>query len=100
MKREREKLPESREKKGVAARLGEWMEIPTDILSGQPHVELFGNREIMIDGCRGILEYGETFAKLDCGGMVLTIRGQGICINSFVQSAVNITGVLTDLDFS
>lgn len=84
----------------AAARIGMRLEIPADVMIKLPHIELTGNREILIDGVRSISEYGETCVILDCGKINVRITGTSVCINRYLEDIAVVTGVLTEIAFS
>ena len=74
--------------------------------SGQEHqidvyweYEMSGNREIIIDGCKGVVEYGENLIKLNLGENVLTLSGSELVINSFDSGIAVINGQIGDISF-
>ena len=42
-----------------------------DSVSG--NIELFGNKQIIIDGAKGVIDYSEDFLKIDLGNICLKI---------------------------
>ena len=64
MKRNKE-----RNKDGSIKRKGERlacaMQIPIASIMDLTHFEMNGNREVIVDGCKGILEYDENIIKLN-----------------------------------
>jgi sporulation protein YqfC len=71
----------------------------SQIVSNEPKIEISGNREVIIDGCKGVVEYGEDSIKLNLGEVVLTLAGNGLVINSFDSSIAVITGQISDISF-
>ncbi len=70
-----------------------------EALSDQPKIEMLGNREIIVDGCRGIAEYGENLIKLNTGEYVLSIIGDEMVIKSFDSSVAVISGKIAEITF-
>lgn len=70
-----------------------------EILSGEPKIEMLGNREIIVDGCKGVVEYGENLIKLNTENCVLSISGDGLVIKSYDGSVAVISGIITDITF-
>lgn len=83
----------------AAARIGMRLEIPADVMIKLPHIELTGNREILIDGVRSINEYGETRVMLDCGKISVRITGVNVCIDRYISDTAVVSGVLTEIAF-
>ena len=66
----------------------------------QAHIELDGNREMILDGCKGILEYGDEKIKICTDSCVVSISGDNLLIKSFNDSQIFIVGNIISLDFS
>ena len=64
------------------------------------HIELDGNREMILDGCRGILEYCDEKIKICADGFSVSLCGDGLLIKSYNESQIDITGKIITLDFS
>lgn len=75
------------------------LELPVDTVSGLPHLELSGNREAVVDGCRGILEYDENIVRINAGKMVLRFTGRGFHIKNLKTDSVMIQGFFTSIEF-
>jgi sporulation protein YqfC len=80
-------------------RLSGMMGIPPTALPGIPQIELGGNREAVIDGCQGILEYSEEMIKLAAGRMTLQFCGRGLQIKVLTHDGAVIEGFITSLEF-
>ena len=65
----------------------------------EPKIEMSGNREIVIDGCKGVVEYGENLIKLTLGERVLTLYGSELVIASFDSGIAVINGQIGDISF-
>lgn len=74
-------------------------EVPVDIKIGMPHMELRGNREIIIEGHKGITQYEEEIVRINCGQMMLKIFGRGLVIRSMSDEALIISGFFTSMEF-
>ena len=68
-----------------------------DIIKG--NIELFGNKQIIVDGCKGVIDYNEDFLKLDLGKIVLKVTGRNLIIDSYIYEQVDLKGeIVSDLD--
>lgn len=63
------------------------------------HLELFGNREIIIEGCMGVLEYSDTYLKLRLPKGSLTVCGSGFDIVTFEDTVITVRGNISSLEF-
>lgn len=69
-------------------------------LSGSPCIELNGNREAVIEGSRGVLEYTTACIRVNAVGMVLTLNGRELNLRCISDSALIIDGFITSVEFS
>ena len=70
----------------------------TAILKGA-HIELFSNREIILDGCYGVFEYREDYIKLNLGKGTLVLCGENFDISSFEAKVITIKGKISSVEF-
>lgn len=82
-----------------AERVAQAFELPAGIFSGMPHITMLGNREIFIDGHKGLVQYDENMVKLAAGPLIITITGRGFDIKSLAAEAVLISGYITGMSF-
>ena len=57
-----------------------------------PRVELCADRQVLIEGCEGILQYNEAFVKLSCGTLAIEIEGDALCLNHLSDREICISG--------
>ncbi len=63
------------------------------------NIELYGNRQIIIDECKGVIDYDETFLKLDLGNIKLKVSGDNLVIESYIYEQMNLKGEIISLEF-
>ena len=68
-----------------------------DIVKG--NIELFGNNQIIVDGCKGVIDYNEDFLKLDLGKIVLKVTGRNLVIDSYIYEQVDLKGEIVSVEF-
>ena len=64
-----------------------------------PYLELYGNREVVLDGCLGVYEYGDTFIKLRLKSGAVTVCGDGLEMIFFEEERIDIKGIITSVEF-
>lgn len=64
----------------------------------EPHIELIGSSEVIINGLNGIGEYTAEKIKINLGKYCITIIGDGLFINSFTHSGAIINGTVISLE--
>lgn len=68
-------------------------------LSPEAHLEMISNREAVVDGCKGVVEYDENTIKLNTGGLVISFRGDELLIKSLGADIAVITGKIAEITF-
>ena len=63
-------------------------------------LEFSANREAVIEGCKGILEYSDTTVRLLVDRMVVRLQGRDLVLRSMSSSTVEVTGVIATVDFT
>lgn len=62
-------------------------------------LETLGNREIIVEGCKGIAEYSENLIKLNTGTLIMGFSGEDLLIQSFDNGVAVIKGVIAEITF-
>lgn len=75
------------------------LELPPDMLSGMAHFEFSGNREAVIEGCRGILEYDENIVRLKAGKLTVRILGRGLTLRNLRRDSAIVSGFIASVEF-
>lgn len=63
------------------------------------NIELYGNKQVIIDGAKGVIDYAEDFLKIDLGNICLKISGRNLVIESFIYEEVDVKGEIVMLEF-
>lgn len=70
-----------------------------DVLINEAKIEMLSNREIIVDGCKGVIEYGENLIKLNIGELVLCLAGDNMIIESFDSGVAIVRGKFAEISF-
>lgn len=70
------------------------------VLSGTAQIELSGNREAVVDGCQGILQYEDTVIRVSTGRLIVRFTGADLCIRTMQQNQILICGTIASVDFT
>lgn len=65
-----------------------------------PCIELSGNRELLIEGSKGVLEYSTDSVRINTGGMLVNISGRELNLRCISDSALIIDGFILSLSFT
>ena len=66
----------------------------------QCHIELEGNRELILDGCKGIMEYNDVLVKICTDTVIVSVTGDNLSICAYAQEQLVIKGKLIKIEFS
>lgn len=75
------------------------LDIPTGALSKAVRMELCGNRQVLIEGCRGIVKYDEDQIEVRTAEGTVRFTGRQLCMTSLQPACAVITGRLLSLEF-
>ena len=73
---------------------------PVTQLLGEPQLQMIGNVELYIEGCKAILEYDDMLIKLAVGKKELLITGKDLSICGYTESSVTIKGLFQTLEWN
>lgn len=66
----------------------------------QPHIEILGNSQCIVDGLKGIVEYTREKITINLGKYFVTFYGDALGINSFSPEGAIVEGNIISLEFS
>lgn len=75
------------------------MDIPINTLLDLPQIEMTGNREAVVEGCQGIVEYDETSIQLRTKYHILQFTGADLQIKTMTDTSVVVQGMIAGLSF-
>ena len=90
---------ENRPKKDLAYQLESAFQLPGGSLSGSARFEMCGNREVIIEGCRGVLEYDENVVRINTGKMITCFFGRGLTRKCLTTDSLIVEGFITSIEF-
>ena len=80
-------------------RLGTFLDIPSDLICGGCYMELRGQGELMLQGCKKIAVYTEEEIILMLRRGRVRIRGSGLCCIAYHACKIEIRGWISGIDF-
>lgn len=75
------------------------LDLPVDLVAGMAHLEFSGNREVVVEGCRGIAEYDENIVCLKMDKMTVRFMGRGLELRNFTDHSAIIDGFISSVEF-
>lgn len=99
MKKNKSRAPDELPRAARGDRLSKALQLPTPAVSGVARMELNGNREVVIDGCRGVLEYDDTVVRINTGRMVVKFSGRGLSLKCLTPDSLIVEGFILMIEF-
>ena len=65
-----------------------------------PCIELSGNRELLIEGGKGVLEYSPALIRVNTAAMIIAVAGRDLNLRCISDTSLMIDGFITKLEFS
>lgn len=89
------KKKQPKEGRGLAGCL----QVPAAAIPGLSHMEINGNREIIVDGCNGVLEYDTGIVRVKTGKLIVKFCGRGLTIKCLTADSLVVEGFVTGIEF-
>lgn len=71
----------------------------SSLLGQESHLELCSNRELLVDGCKGIVEYNDTLIRLHIPEGQLKVSGRELQITCMSEDSLIVRGFLSGLEY-
>ncbi len=63
------------------------------------NMNICGNREVIFEGSRGIVEYNENSIKINTGKYIVAFSGRGLHIRCMNEFSLVIAGFITSIEY-
>jgi len=87
-------------KKYRADKLAEILSLPQGTFKNFPSIQIRGNREIIIDGCTGLLSYEQEKILLETKYCRICILGRSLTLNNLTKNILAIRGFIKNVEFN
>ncbi len=85
--------------KTVSEKVEKVLDMPVGALSKMARMEMSGNRQVLIEGCRGIVKYDEDQIEVRTADGTVRFTGRELCMKSLNPACAVITGRLVSVEF-
>lgn len=75
------------------------LELPKDLMLGAAIVTVTGQREVLITNYKGILEYEDSFIRVQTKNCRITVTGARLAIEYYTNEEMKITGFIHDIQY-
>lgn len=86
------------EKERLLTRASRAFDVPEDVLSAVPRIELVGTGELRMEQHRGILAYGPEEIHISGGKLVVRVMGSGLELRAMTPTELLITGEIRGIE--
>ena len=86
-------------KEGNLHKAAKSMQLPIGALPNFTHFEMNSNREVVVEGCRGILQYDENIIKVNMDKMITAFYGRNLSIKCLSADSLIVEGFITSIEF-
>ena len=83
----------------LSRRIERALEMPTGTLRPALTMELYGNREAVVEGCRRVLRYDADCIRLDTVEGVVRFAGEDLRVTCFAGGTATVSGRMVTLGF-
>ncbi len=87
------------EKPTLRERMADELNVSKEMILDVPKMVFIGDREVVVENYKSIVEYTETKIVLEANPRGLRFLGQGLEIKSITREMLFITGKITKLEF-
>ena len=84
--------------KELPLRAADVFDLPADVISSLPHIELMGDMQLLMNSHQGILSYSTEVIDINGGKLILRVRGEGLELMAMTGCEVRIKGKITALE--
>lgn len=85
--------------KSVLSGAAELFDLPVDLVTGLPHVEVLGNQQFYMENHRGIISYSGEEIAISGSGMIVRVKGKGLVLVSMTAEALRIQGEIVGIEW-
>ena len=90
-------MGEKNRRPGLLEKTARWMDIPADVLTGLPRMELIGDGELRMENHKGILAYGSEEIHVSGGAFVVKITGEDLELRAMTGLELLVTGKIRQI---
>ena len=77
----------------------EKLDLPLSVVSDLSYMEILGNSRVVLDGCKGILDYDDDSVCLSLSKGTVRFSGDGLCFRALNCEQAVISGKIFTIEF-
>ncbi len=75
--------------------LANLLEIPQDIVLDLPRITMLGNKQLLIENHKGIIEYSSCLIRIKLNQGMLKVQGEDLSLGSLQAEQILVDGMIT-----
>ena len=83
-----------RNKKNNLLVLASLLELPDDIVLDLPRMTMLGNKQLLVENHKGIIEYSTVLVRIKLSQGTLVIHGEQLSLGSLQQEQILVEGII------
>ena len=92
-------MERNKRERHILSDTAELFDLPPDLLSGLPHVEVMGNKQFYMENHRGILSYSTDEIAVSAEGSIVRLFGKNLELVSMRADALRIRGQIDRVEW-
>lgn len=93
------KKSEAKERTTIKEKFVEVLELPKEIVLNLPKFTMVGNKDIIIENYKGIIEYDVSRIRINTGIGIVRMTGEGMIIKEITSEDIMVSGEITSIEF-
>lgn len=80
-------------------RTAELFDLPADLVAGLCHMEILGDRQLLLEGHSGILSYGTERIDIGAGALTVRVEGKNLDLRAMTETELRLGGQIASISF-
>ena len=80
-------------------RMAELFDLPGELVAGLFHLQMLGERQVLLEGHGGIVAYAPECIDINVKGGLLRLRGAGLTLRAMTAEELRIAGRIDAVEF-
>jgi sporulation protein YqfC len=86
-------------KKKLKEKVAEILELPKEVVLDLPKITMFGDRNMLVENYKGIIEYDDNKIRVNTGRGIIKVTGEKLMIREITSEDLMIDGDIVSLEF-
>lgn len=87
------------QRKGNLQAMAAFLEIPPDIVLDLPRLTMLGNKQLLVENHKGIIEYTPELVRIKLSEGELTVAGSGLSLGNLQAEHILVEGVIKVIEY-